>query len=115
MRKKMDTKYAKCMRRIRSKTVEPVLGTLLNFMNMKRLNTRGIQQANKHIIMAVLAYNLKKYLKFHSPKANSMNAQMENIREKVFSFFSIVNNLIKLYLSTSFSKGKNCKFLTSMP
>jgi hypothetical protein len=47
------------MGRIRSKTVEPVLGTLINFMNMKRVNTRGICQANKHVIMAALAYNLK--------------------------------------------------------
>lgn len=43
-----NPEYAKRITKIRSKTVEPVLGTLVNFMNMRRINTRGIQQANKH-------------------------------------------------------------------
>lgn len=64
MHDRMQTPYAKTMGRIRSKTVEPVLGTLLNFMGMRRVNTRGIKQANKHVLMASLCYNLKKYLKF---------------------------------------------------
>ena len=48
----------------RSSTVEPVLGTLINHHNMKRINSRGIAQANKHFLMAALCYYLKKYLKF---------------------------------------------------
>ena len=56
--------YAKQMVRIRSKTVEPVIGTLVNFMNMKRVNTRGIKSSNKHVLMASLVYNLQKYLRF---------------------------------------------------
>lgn len=55
---------AKTMSRIRSKTVEPVLGTLINYRNMKRANTRGITQANKHVLMAAMSYNLKKLLSF---------------------------------------------------
>src|SRR5690625_5852664 len=48
----------------RSSTVEPVLGTLINHHNMRRINSRGMPQANKHIMMAALTYNLKKYLRF---------------------------------------------------
>ena len=48
----------------RSSTVEPVLGTLINHHNMKRVNSRGMAQANKHVLMAALTYNLKKYLRF---------------------------------------------------
>lgn len=48
----------------RSSTVEPVLGTLINHHNMKRINSRGMSQANKYVLMAALCYNLKKYLKF---------------------------------------------------
>ena len=47
----------------RSATIEPVLGTLINYHCMRRLNTRGMAQANKHVLMATLTYNLKKYLK----------------------------------------------------
>ncbi len=33
-------------------------------MGLRKINTLGIQQANKVMHMAVIAYNLKKYLKF---------------------------------------------------
>lgn len=69
MHLKMQTEYAKRIMKKRSSTVEPVLGTLINFLNMKRVNTRGIKQAHKHVLMAALAYNLKKYLKFVSRKS----------------------------------------------
>ena len=72
--------YAKRMVKVRSKTVEPVLGTLINFTNMKRVNTRGIQQANKHVLMAAMTYNLKKYLKFIGKKPKSQ-AQVVSINQ----------------------------------
>ena len=60
---------------------EPVLGTLINFLNMKRVNTRGIDLATKHILFAALAYNLKKYLKFNNKKyaANFITPPIENL------------------------------------
>ena len=64
MHQKMQTRYAKKLSRIRKSTVEPVLGTLINFLNMKRVNSRGIKQASKHVLMAALCYNLKKYMNF---------------------------------------------------
>jgi hypothetical protein len=63
--------YAKRISKIRSRTVEPVLGTLVNFMNMRRINSRGMAQANKHVMMAALTYNLKKYLNFNRKKVQS--------------------------------------------
>jgi hypothetical protein len=61
--------YARRVSKIRSTTVEPVLGTLINLANMRRVNTRGMQGANKHVLMAALTYNLRKYLKFTRLKA----------------------------------------------
>ena len=61
-----NASYAKRMVSKRSSTVEPVLGTLINFRNMKRVNTRGIALANKHVLLAAMTYNLQKYLKFIS-------------------------------------------------
>ena len=79
-------KYAKNMSRIRSKTVEPVIGTLVNFTNMKRVNTRGIKNANKHVLMASLTYNLKKYLRF-TIKKPSILAQVLSLKQgKNFAF-----------------------------
>ena len=38
-----NPREAKKLSRIRGKTVEPVLGTLLNFLSMRRVNTRGLK------------------------------------------------------------------------
>ena len=70
--------YAKRISKIRSKTVEPVLGTLVNFLNMRRIHSRGMEQANKHVMMAALAYNLKKYLNFQRKKVQSGVAALQN-------------------------------------
>ena len=43
---------------------------------MKRVNTRGIKNANKHVLMASLTYNLKKYLKFIVKKPTIQVQQM---------------------------------------
>jgi len=64
----------------RSSTVEPVLGTLINFFNMKKINSRGIAQANKHVLMSSLCYNLKKYLRFVF-KIPSVLAQVISLKQ----------------------------------
>jgi len=96
MHKKLtdNKKYAQRMSRLRSSTVEPVLGTLINYLNMKRVNTRGIKLANKHVLMAALTYNLKKYLKFVSKKvvskAIAMHAEVKSSFSSGFSNFRLL-------------------------
>ena len=55
----------------RSSTVEPVFGTLKEYMGLRKINTIGIKQANKVMHMSAIAYNLKKYLKFVNKKVKS--------------------------------------------
>jgi hypothetical protein len=81
-----NAQYAKKMVRVRSKTVEPVIGTLVNFTNMKRVNTRGIKNANKHVLMASLTYNLKKYLRIIAKKP-SVLAQVVSLKQGKNSAF----------------------------
>ncbi len=68
MYERVKTKKGKRMKTLRSSTVEPVLGTLLHFLGMKKVNTKGINLANKHVLMASTAYNIKKLLKFRVMK-----------------------------------------------
>lgn len=79
--KRVNSKYGKRMKTIRQSTVEPVFGTLTQFLAMRKVNTRGIQQANKVMLMAAMAYNLKKYLKFNKGKV------VEMAKEAVFAFY----------------------------
>jgi len=76
MHQRLQGSYAKSMKKLRQSTVEPVLGTLINFLGMKRINTRGIKLANKCMIMAAIAYNLKKMIRFIKPKAVSRTMEV---------------------------------------
>lgn len=62
MQERMQTGQGKKARKLRQSTVEPVLGTLVNFTGMRQVNTKGIGLANKCMIMAAIAYNLKKLI-----------------------------------------------------
>ena len=78
-----NRQYANKIVKKRSATVEPVLGTLINFLNMKKINSRGMAQANKHVLMAALTYNLKKFLKFESKKVRPLALEMTKMADKL--------------------------------
>jgi hypothetical protein len=107
--------YAKRMAQIRSRTVEPVIGTLLNFLNMKRVNTRGIKASNKHVLMASLVYNLQKYLRF-SVKKPDILAQAIALPEGIIyaslkSVSVVINNSILSVSNTQNKKQTSFKWL----
>lgn len=77
MHVKLQSLYGKRILKKRSSTVEPVLGTMSNFLNLKRTNARGIKQAMKHVLMSALVYNLKKYIRFINNKRISMPAALD--------------------------------------
>ena len=68
---RLNTTTGRIMKSKRQSTVEPVFGTLTQFMGMRKINTIGIKQANKVMHMAAIAYNLKKYLKFTRDRVKS--------------------------------------------
>jgi hypothetical protein len=88
MHLRLKTPYARSMKKLRQSTVEPVLGTLINFLAMKRINTRGINLANKCMLMAAIAYNLKKMMKFKTQKPNAamawLTAQSAQTMDSIF-------------------------------
>jgi hypothetical protein len=63
-KERLSTKQAEWMKKKRQSTVEPVFGTLMNYMGLSKINTRGILSADKKMLMAAAAYNLKKWLNF---------------------------------------------------
>ena len=102
MHQRMQTRKAKRMMRLRSSTVEPVLGTLINFGGMRRIWTRGIKGANKCMICAGIAYNLKKYMRFIlRNKRKAMFMQLEKSRiltkEALFSTIFILRHFVARY------------------
>ena len=74
------------MKAKRQSTVEPVFGTLTQFMGLRKVNTIGLKQANKCMQLAAIAYNLKKYLKFTQKRVKSATGVLN-------LFFSLKNRL----------------------
>lgn len=83
---RVQSKQGRYMKSKRQSTVEPVFGTLTQFMGLGKVNTIGIKQANKVMLMAAVAYNIKKYLKFKERKAMSLATALR----PVLTFFSVL-------------------------
>ena len=66
---RVRSRFGRKMKSKRQSTVEPVWGTLTQFMGLRKINTKGLKQANKVMHLAATAYNLKKLLKFITTKA----------------------------------------------
>jgi len=73
---RVNSKEGRYMKGKRQSTVEPVFGTLTQFMGMRKINTIGIKQANKVMHLSAIAYNLKKYLKFEQKRSKSGAGQL---------------------------------------
>ena len=77
---RVNSKKGTYMKGKRQSTVEPVFGTLTQFLGMGKVNTLGIKQANKCMHLSATAYNLKKYLKY-----------MKNLPESIAGIICYVN------------------------
>ena len=84
---RVQSPQGRYMKGKRQSTVEPVFGTLTQFMGMRKINTIGIKQANKVMHLSAIAYNLKKYLKFEQKRSNSEAGQ--------FAFKFLVKSVVQ--------------------
>ena len=73
---RVNSAQGRYMKGKRQSTVEPVFGTLTQFMGLRKVNTIGIRQANKCMQLSAIAYNLKKYLKFIEKRPKSGLGQL---------------------------------------
>ncbi|GAB6124290.1 IS1182 family transposase [Dysgonomonas termitidis] len=105
MYQRIHTPIGKRMIKLRSSTVEPVLGTLLHYRGMKKVYTKGIKLANKHVLLASMAYNIKKLLSYiFSPGFKEARMWLKNLCYKrtrafldeyeylFYNFFRLNNN-----------------------
>lgn len=94
MHQRMQTKTARQLMKLRASTVEPVIGTLVNYLAIRKVNTKGLRQANKCMLLSATAYNIKKLLRHTSLLVQTKAAQMK----KTFKGdFKDMFNFPKLY------------------
>lgn len=90
---RVNSKRGRYMKGKRQSTVEPVFGTLTQFIGLRKINTIGIEQANKVMHLSAMAYNLKKYLKFITKTAESNSKAVCHL---VFKIISLMTSQIRL-------------------
>jgi Transposase DDE domain len=93
----MQTRKAKILKKLRQSTVEPVIGTLVNYLGIKRVNTKGLSQANKCLTMASIAYNLKKMLKY---KPRLVQDNMQGLKNGLKKLFNVSLYFVRLLYVT---------------
>jgi radical SAM protein with 4Fe4S-binding SPASM domain len=82
------------MKKKRQSTVEPVFGSLTSFYGLRKINTLGISQANKVMLLAATAYNLKKMLKFSEKRFRKVAQSAKNF---VFSQTDLIRVILSLF------------------
>jgi len=90
MHQRLQTPYAKRMKKLRQATVEPVLGTLINFMGLRRIWTRGLKNANKFMLGAAIAYNLKKWMNYTEQRRKTAVIALKKRGEGLCFLFSVL-------------------------
>ncbi len=74
MHQRVTSEQGKTMMRLRQSTAEPVIGSLIEYTGMGKVFTKGLKLANKCMLMAGMAYNLKKMIKRDkAPQFNALN------------------------------------------
>ena len=83
------------MKKLRQSTVEPVFGSLVQHYGLGRINVLGKSGAHKVMLLAAVAFNLRKYMKFKSTKSVSMAMALEKEQLQAFlgSSFTVSFNL----------------------
>lgn len=99
---RVNSSKGQYMKRRRHATVEPVFGVLTQYLGMRKVMTKGIHNANKQFMMAAIAYNLKKYLKFENKNVQPQRG------EELTSFQNALNWLYRLL--TNHIKSSNHTF-----
>ena len=77
------------MKKLRQSIVEPVFGSLTQFYGLRKIGVLGKAGAHKVILMAAIAFNLKKYLKKGGGKPSS--GIFETIIDTFQSYLIIFN------------------------
>jgi hypothetical protein len=100
---RLNTSKGRYMKKKRQSTVEPVFGSLTSFYGLRKINTLGIEQANKVMLLSATAYNLKKLLKFSEKR-------LRKIAQAGQSFAYTQSDLIQAILSL-FKRSKELRLI----
>lgn len=87
---RQHSKRGRQMKKLRQSTVEPVFGSLTSYYGLRKIGVLGKAGAHKVMLMAAIAFNLKKYLKKggRQPSQASFKAIIDALYRYLKLYFS---------------------------
>ena len=91
---RQQSKRGRQMKKLRQSTVEPVFGSLTQYYGLNKIGVLGKAGAHKVMLMAAIAFNLKKYLKTggKKPFRASLKHLIQNLEQTFFELLAFLNN-----------------------
>jgi hypothetical protein len=85
------------MKKLRQSTVEPVFGSLTQYYGLHKIGVLGKAGAHKVMLMAAIAFNLKKYLKNggRKPSCASFKAIIRELEQAMLALLAFLGNRYK--------------------
>jgi hypothetical protein len=83
------------MKKLRQSTVEPVFGSLTQYYGLSKIGVLGKAGAHKVMLLAAIAFNLKKYLKSEGrkPSRGFFKAIVNDLTQALFGLLAFLNNV----------------------
>jgi len=82
---RQHSRQGKQMKKLRQSTVEPVFGSLMQHYGLRKINVLGKSGAHKVMLLAAVAFNLRKYMKFKPIRSLSMAMVLEKEQHQPFT------------------------------
>jgi len=82
------------MKKLRQSTVEPVFGSLIYYYGLSKIGVLGKAGAHKVMLMAAIAFNLKKYLKTggRKPSRAFFKDVIQELEQALFGLLAFLTN-----------------------
>lgn len=82
---RQHSRQGKRMKKLRQSTVEPVFGSLVQHYGLRKINVLGKTGAHKVMLLAAVAFNLRKYMRFKPTKTISIAMALEKEGQQPFA------------------------------
>ncbi len=93
---RQQSKRGRQMKKLRQSTVEPIFGSLIYYYGLSKIGVLGKAGAHKVMLLAAIAFNLKKYLKKGGRKPSRLNFK-GIIQDFEQALFGLITFLISPY------------------
>ncbi|MGI4751717.1 MAG: transposase, partial [Janthinobacterium lividum] len=97
---RQQSKRGRQMKKLRQSTVEPIFGSLTQYYGLNKIGVLGKAGAHKVMLLAAVAFNLKKYLKTEGrkPSCACFKDGIRELEQALFGLIAFLTNPVQFSL-----------------